>query len=406
MKFRFLLLLMLSCTTVFAQDNMQSVIDNVAHSYLSKKSASALVVGIVTPDRAQTYFYGETDKGNGIRPDEGSLFELGNLSSVFTTSLLSILESEQQADLNDKVQDYFPQSVIIPTYQEIVCKPVEKNPLVTEKEHHTMYYCFADPSYHPKQMLLCDLATNTSGLPLYPSNLPASLKSDHPFAGYTLVDLYGFLNNYRTTYPTGLRYHFSPLGIAMLGNALAWKEETSFEELLQQKLLHPLALQNTFVASEMIQLPARLPGHDKNGKVVSPGNFGAMSPAVGIVTNITDLMIFMQANLGLISSPLQQPLWNTQNPRVAIGDHKKWKGSYSALAWLVTPLTEDNAVNITWQHGTTGGYAAYFGLIRERKMGVVILSNSNDPVEDLGDGLVHMLYKQLETSMIPDSSSR
>ncbi|MEP7128545.1 MAG: serine hydrolase, partial [Chitinophagales bacterium] len=262
MKQMLLLLFLLFCSPVFSQNKLEQSIDKLGLPYINEKSNHALVIGVVTASGEQIFVYGETDKGNGIKPNATSIFELGSITSVFTTTLLAVMETNHKVDLNDPVQNYFPESVMIPLYEEIICKPVDHNPVSSDNDHHTMYYCFPDPVYHPKQMLLCDLATNTSGLPAYPDNLKGSLKSATPFSGYSLMHLYSFLNNYRSSYPTGLHYKFSPLGIAMLGNGLAWKSATTYENLLQEEVLNPLLLLHTFVTPTINQQDKLLIGHD------------------------------------------------------------------------------------------------------------------------------------------------
>ncbi|MBK9732847.1 MAG: serine hydrolase [Chitinophagaceae bacterium] len=382
---------------VFSQDNLQQSIDKIALPYANEKGNHALVIGLVTASGEQIYVYGETEKGNGVKPDSSSVFELGTITSVFTTSLLAVLESDHKIDLNDPVQNYFPESVMIPVYEEIICKPADQHPVNSENDHHTVYYCFADPSYHPKHMLLCDLATNTSGLPVYPGNLKASLKSSNPFEGYSLTNLYSFLNNYRTSYPTGLVYKFSPLGIAMLGNGLAWKEGTTYESILQQEVLEPLMLQHTFITPTTIQQSKMLVGHDQKGKIVPPGIFDAMIPAIGLHSNVTDLLLFLKENLVLHHSAIQASLLNTQNPRVAIPDVKKLHGSYSALAWILSPVAVNSKVNMIWQQGTTSGCSSYIGFIRESNIGVVVLSNSANGVAEIGSNILKMIYKEQQS---------
>ncbi|HUM47994.1 MAG TPA: serine hydrolase, partial [Chitinophagales bacterium] len=222
MKTNLLLLCLLCyCSSGYAQENLQPLVDKIVFSYVTAKANCGLAVAIVTEKGEQIFTYGETEKGNGIKPGAASLFETGEITSLFTTTLLSVASYEGTLDLNDEVQKYFPATIHIPVYEEIICAPIdEQHPVAAEQDRHTVYYCFADPSYHPKQMLLCDLATNTSGLPAYPDNLHKNPKTATPFDGYTLTDLYQFLNDYQSSYPTGLHYKFSPLGIAMLGNGL------------------------------------------------------------------------------------------------------------------------------------------------------------------------------------------
>ena len=390
----FFLLFILLNQAIYCQDNFKESIDRLANQYVSEKNNRALVIGLINKEGDVFYTYGETEKGNGIKADQASLFEIGEVSSVFTTSLLSVLASENSLDLNDPVQNYFPGHVNIPVYTEIICEPIEKPHYSTESPNHTAYYCFADPSYHPKQMLLCDLATNTSGLPPYPSKVDSRQKEVNTYSNFSLSALYEFLNKYQTSYPTGLHYDFSPLGIAMLGNGLAWKYNKEYEKLLREKLLDPLQMQNTFLDKPANNSITFLQGHDKKGNKVVAGAFGSLSPALGLHSNAIDLAAFLRVNLNLTKSSIQLPVANTANPRVAITDTKKLQGSYAGLGWTISPIPGNSTVRMTWQQGKTYGFAAYVGFIGEQQQGVVILSNTVSDLDKIGQEILSLMSVQ------------
>src|SRR6185503_9743776 len=131
---------------------------------------------------------------------------------------------------------------------------------------------YPDPLYHPRQIVLCDLSTHTSGLPEMPFNLHENKKD--AYGHYSLDDLYRFLNNFRPNFQTGLHYKFSPLGIAMIANGFAWKFNTDFETLLKINLLSPLQLYNTFISGNEEQHMLQISGHDKKGKKMNDIQYG------------------------------------------------------------------------------------------------------------------------------------
>jgi hypothetical protein len=60
------------------------------------------------------------------------------------------------------------------------------------------------------------------------------------------------------------------------------------------------------------------------------------------------------------------------------------------LGWLIR---EAHGRTIHWHNGGTGGYHSFVGFDKERKTGVVVLSNSTHDIDDIG---FHLLVPQLE----------
>jgi len=88
-----------------------------------------------------------------------------------------------------------------------------------------------------RQIELVDLATQTSGLPLLPANWRWG-DSAHPMmAGYTVGMLYEFLSGYTLTRQIGSEYQYSNLGFGLLGQALALRAGTSYEQLVSERIL-------------------------------------------------------------------------------------------------------------------------------------------------------------------------
>jgi CubicO group peptidase (beta-lactamase class C family) len=66
------------------------------------------VVGVVD-ERGRRYFgYGETSFGNGILPDENSVFEIGSITKVFTATLPADMVRRGEVELDDPIELYLP----------------------------------------------------------------------------------------------------------------------------------------------------------------------------------------------------------------------------------------------------------------------------------------------------------
>ncbi|HYV91645.1 MAG TPA: serine hydrolase [Chitinophagales bacterium] len=389
------LLFILLAKFAFGQQSIsEKDVSRIAGGYTSDKINHALVIGIINGSNVQYFTYGEIEKGTGSKPSAQSVFQLGTVSCVYTTSLLSLFDEQGKVNLTDPIQNYFPQAVHIPVYQKIICSPPP------EPIHYpTILNCYPDPMYHPKQIVLCDLSTHTSGLPETPFNLHENRKD--AYANYSLDDLYRFLNSFRPNFQTGLHYEFSPLGIAMLANGFSWKFNTDFESLLKTNLLSPLQLPNTFITGNEEQRMQQIPGHDKKGKKMDDIKYGVMAPALSIHSSAEDLVKFVSANLYLKDSVMRSALRTTQQPKVAILYSKKLRDSYGGMGWMISPLKANSPSKIVWQSSAMNGYACYIGFVNESKTGVVVLSNSVQPVDEIGKKILLLLNAEIKSAGNP-----
>src|SRR4051812_39451147 len=92
------LLLMLAPLVSLAQGEVEALVNRAVQSYVSSPHNRGLIVGIVQDGKQQFFAYGETTKGSRQLPDSVSAFEIGELTEVFTTTLLA--EQVMQGRLN------------------------------------------------------------------------------------------------------------------------------------------------------------------------------------------------------------------------------------------------------------------------------------------------------------------
>lgn len=375
--------------SAYCQQSKKDVADSLANIYLQNANG-ALVIGIIENGIATTYFYGETKNGNKVLPDTNSIFELGELSETFTSILYSELILKGIINADDRLKSFLPFDVPSPTYEEIVCKPAAENyNSPTQKGdvvslHFTPYVCFPDPSSKPQEILLCDLATHTTGLPKLPGNLKLKNKQN-PYADYTKEHLYAFLKSFHFAKPIGYDYQYSATGIALLGHALEQKTKTEFEELIYDRLLQNLNMHGTRINLLPHQQQYLLEGHDAFGNVKPNWKCNILAPALGFHSSINDMMRFLEQNIRLQKDYYTNLLDYTHNARIRLTG-KKNKGKEIALGWKINPIK--NEKRIVWQSGITGGFASYIGFVETDHTGVVILSSIAKEVQSTGEHLL------------------
>jgi beta-lactamase class C len=140
-------------------------------------------------------------------------------------------------------------------------------------------------------------------------------------------------------------------------------------------------MKNTSLVMDGKSTGRLLSGHNAKGKEADHWLSDIMTPAVGLISNMDDMMKFLSANTGISNTEIKNILDYTHNPRIRFNS-KKYGTMEAALGWLVSPLEKGN-MKYVWQEGITEGFSSFIGFVETSKTGVVILSNSAVPVAEL-----------------------
>jgi len=339
------------------QTALKPKVDALAQPLVDRGVLVGLVIGIVDGGESDVFGYGKVSRDLDRTPDGQTVFEIGSVTKVFTGLLLAEMAEQKLVALDDPVARLLPESVVV-------------------------------PQRDGQPITLLDLATHTSGLPRLPDNLGPLIreKPENPYADYTVKQLYEFLSEYSLTRKPGTQYAYSNLGMGLLGHALARREGTSYENLVVQKICLPLGMQQTRIALSA-ELRSRLAsGHNRRGDPVANWDIPVLAGAGALRSTADDLLRFLRANIGLSDGPLSAAVRATHRPRHEIG---KSNGKI-ALGWHVRAEGD-----ILWHNGETGGYHSYVAFRRDRRIGVVVLSNSAvGVVDELGLRLMKLLAGQ------------
>jgi CubicO group peptidase (beta-lactamase class C family) len=370
----------------FAQPEVPREIDRLAGQYVGNPHNRGLIIGVVRPGNQTVKAYGETGKGKRQVPRPDDIFELGELSGVFTATLLAKMHREGLLSLDAPLDSVMPAGLRMPVYQQLKCEPsLFSNP---DRPGPGVYVCEPQAVDNLVQLRLCDVATHVSGLPRYPSNQPFRNRRN-PFARYTRTDLYTFLNNYPIRVSKRFGYQYSYVGMALAGEALTSRATRTYEEVLTEKMLRPLGMNHTGIRLNAAQENGFLTGHNRLGKPVPHWETDVMAPAAGIRSSVSDLIELLRMHIGLTDDEWFYAARLTQNPRVPVTNPAH---TYAGLGWLITLIPETKE-EIIWQAGQTGGFSVYMGLIPESGIGVVVLSNSANSVAGTGQDMLRLLNR-------------
>ena len=352
--------LLLSCAAGFAVQPAGSMPDDeeirriLAERIDEQKRSVGIVVGVVEPGGRRVVGYGRLATDDPGEPDGDTVFEIGSITKVFTAILLAELVAEGEFELETPVQRLLGPDVTVPTR-------------------------------NGAEITLLNLTTHSSGLPRLPTNMrPAN--AANPYADYTVAQLHEFLSSHKLVRDIGEAVEYSNLGAGLLGHALALSQETDYETLVSTRLLEPLGMSDTSITLSPSQQERLAIGHSVQLRPVANWDLPTFAGAGALRSTVNDMLTFVEANLGLVESPLHAAMAATHVPRRDFAAPNMQIG----LGWVTR---RGHGRELHWHNGGTGGYRSFLGFDLESRTGVVVLSNSGDSVDDLGFHLLDSRYR-------------
>lgn len=278
------------------------------------------------------YFIGTKRINDTIKLIENykSTFEIGSITKVFTSTLLSNFVNDQKLKLDDNIQDYLDFKI-------------NSENKITFKQ----------------------LANHTSGLPRLPSNLNLLfVEKDNPYKDYDQEKLINYLTGeVELNKESGIKYEYSNLGAGLLGFELVTISKLSYESLLQKKIFTKYEMVNSTSRRENIQTKL-VKGLKPNGETTSNWDFDVLAGGGAIFSTIEDLSKFALAQFDNTNKELAL----THKPTFKVNDNMS-----IGLGWHI--LKRKNGSELIWHNGGTGGYTSSMALDLENTNGIIILSN-------------------------------
>ena len=303
------------------------------------------MVGIANRDTSRFISYGTFNGPGTPHVTEDTVFEIGSVTKAFTATVLAEMVARGEVALEDSVARYLPPEVRL-------------------------------PSRNGKAITLLDLATHTSGLPRFPTNMNPG-DDANPFADYTQEQLFAFLSSYVLPRDPGEQYEYSNLGMALLGHALARRAGKPYEALVVDRVLGPLGMHHTRISLTPALQRRFTPGHDASLALQKPWDLPTLAGSGAFRSTARDMVRFLAAYSRPAGTPLEQLAPLALEPR-------RPAGSASVSVGLGWHLVERNGNRFAEANGQTGGYAAFTGFNTSNATSVVVLSNSARSIDDIG----------------------
>ncbi len=316
------------------------------------KSKAAIVVGFVDPNGTRIFSFGNMSATHNIPVNQSTLFDIGSITKTFTTLLLADMATQEIVNLNDPIGKYLPASVKVPEFNGI-------------------------------KITLEDLATHTSGLPEWPSNIWLNGKVGTIDPHYNASLLYQALSNTKLTREPGSKFQYSSFGIALLGHILSLKAGIPYNQLVRDRILNVLGMNDTKITLSQSDIKNRFPvGHMDGKEISTPALPTIIVDAGGYRSTAADMLKYVSANLGFLHTKLDDAIQLQHLIRhPVISPLPANYSGYVALGWRV--LT--NFGTMTLSHtGAINGWNANVAFTPAKQVGVVALCSCDATDADMG----------------------
>jgi beta-lactamase class C len=319
-------------------------------------AAGGMAVAASIDGRTLFFNYGMADVARKTPITSDSLFNLASVGKAFIATLLAQAVKQGEVSLDDPVAKY-----------------------VTELQQ----------GGDIRKVTLGQLASHTSAL----TRTPQQSEPGHR-GPYTLADFIRYLNAWQAdaAHAPGKQDIYSNTGFVLLALALQRRFNTPIAQLMETRLLAPLGMTSTALpvprANARGQLAPELrrravQGYNSDAQPVGePGNQQGIFnwPGTGqMYSSARDMARFLAANLGALpdNAPLQAAMALAQQGAFTVGPRFT-----QALAWQ--RVTNGDLV-IVDKNGGLNNTATYIGMIPQRRLGIVILSNcGGEPATRIG----------------------
>ena len=332
-------------------------LDSLARAAADSLGLPTLVVGVSVGGERFFATAGALDS-LGTAPDAHTLYEIGSISKLLTSLTLADAVVRGETTLETPVADLVPDLGMV---EQHASGPIR----------------------------LWHLATHTSGLPRLPLEMgfaPGFSMAD-PYAGYDAAALATSFNRPRAETPPGETFSYSNLGVGLLGYALARRADTSYADLVRQRVLGPLGMEETF-AEVPDSLAARFAeAHGPDGQPVPHWTWTDANAGAGAWrSTASDLLTLAEAALHPEATPLADALALALAPRADAGE-----GRQIGLGWFWIPGPDADGLTMALHNGGTGGFVSFLAAVPGTDVAVVVLTNRQSDIDGLGVDLVRRL---------------
>ena len=291
--------------------------------------------------------FGYADRERGIPATAETVYEIGSISKTMTATAIMQLAEDGLIDIDDPLTNYLPEFSIQPPLRS---GPTPASPITIRT-----------------------MLTHHSGIPGDLLNGAFTLKPNHDYNERLL----SYLHREYACYPIDFVWAYSNTAYSLLGEVIAKVSGQSFEEYTDG-LFEEMGMQHSSFFLNKPFLEENLARGYFRENVVDHMNNN--TPAAGsVLSNVSDMARYIKMVLadgksarGWVLKPeTLAEMLTRQNKDIPL-DFDLWQG----LCWFLNDPELDYAGRLCHHGGDTIVFHSQLEILRDHKLGVIILSNS------------------------------
>ena len=288
---------------------------------------------------------------NNLELEKGAKYRIASITKTFTGTLIAIAQKEEKLNVQDKAIDYI--NGLSPKFKDVTIE---------------------------------QLLSHTSGLPHNEGikdywHIKSKLQM-------TPEQVITEINTLDLLFESGSQMHYSSLGYHLLATILESVYNSSFENILKDKILNKLQMTETGIVDNLKIIPQMASGYHlvtDDSLVVAPyRNYSMLKGAGDMYSTATDLLKW---NNSFFSNTLLSEKTNTN---IFTQQTQKNNESYR-YGWYMSsdvPKKQNHG-------GGTWGYSTYNSMYPDKQISIVILSNiSTLPISTIASDVEKIVFGQ------------
>ncbi len=308
--------------------------------------APGLALAIIADGKVQVLeTYGVKKAGSNGLVNADTAFRLASVSKSFAATAAAMMVNDGLIRWDTKITDVLPN--------------VE----------------FSNPRYGD-QMTVQHILSQSTGLPTHSGD---NLIED----GLSFDEVVRRLRYVNFVCPPGKCYNYQNVTYSLISNIVLKKTGMTYEQYLESKVLRPLGMRTAtvgyadYTANNNYAVP-HLPTRKGWSPTTVTEHYYRMNPAAGVNASITDMSLWVLAQMGQNPAVLSPVLLNTVHAKVTrnqnhYGSREGVMNSHYGLGWRVFDYRGDK--NFVHHGGGVKGFRSEVVFSPELKIGMVILTN-------------------------------
>ena len=360
--------------------DIKNIVDSLSNPLIKSNEVTGMVVAIVTPQGEHFFSYGHANKSKNTLLNKNSLFQVGSITKLFTSSTASMMSKKGLISLDDKISKYFP---MLPTSENESIRNITIDQILT----HTS-----------------GLDRENESLEMLTSAISFLFTGNNLWESFNRESMIKYFNHNKVDEDKVGTYNYSNIAYVLLGEVINNIEKNvTYSEQVEKLLSRKLGLHDTVFSLNKEQetrlatgYVGSIPPFMKKGTPLYPWKIDESLWAAGsIYSSAKDLLSFLKINMGINKYEYFDVLKDAQIPRY------KTESGYIGRAWFIEklPNTKKTFINI---RGYLSGYNSFIGFDKKRRVGVVVLQNTLNYKDKVGIPLLEVMTEILDNS--PTSS--